>query len=111
MIKTHVIQLFADAKVAICPQFRRFPVRIQYDRHGIPSRQGANAMLQLMIAGGTLLLIKRYGIQIRGNCALRQIHTRQVRFANQLADQKMGPLCAFILQYRIQCIQPLLCFL
>ena len=68
-------------------------------------------MLEFIIADRTLLLVERYGVQIRRDCTNRQSDTGQVRLADQLANQVMGAFRTFMLQHRIQRIQPLLCFL
>ena len=68
-------------------------------------------MLKFMVAGRALLLVERDGVQVRRDCANRQSGAGQVCFSDQLADQVMSAFRAFILQHRVQCVQPLLCFL
>ncbi len=92
-------------------QFRRFAVGIEHEDHRVPARQRADAVFQFLVAAGALFLVQRDGVDIGRGGADRHVVAGQPRLVDHLVDQEMGALRAFVLQYRLERIQPLLGFL
>ena len=63
------------------------------------------------IAGQALLLVRRDGVDVGGVRAVRQVGARAARLVDQPLEQEMRPLRTFVLQHRIERVQPLPRFL
>src|SRR6476619_5774984 len=68
-------------------------------------------MLELVIAGRAFLLSGRNRVDVGGVGAVGEISARAARFVDQLFQQIVRALRAFILENALECIQPLLRFL
>ena len=82
-------------------------VRPHHHGHGIPACERANAPFERGIAWRTPFLIWRYGIQVRGVCGVRKVGTGASRLIDEFLQDKMRPLHAFLLQDRLQRLDPL----
>jgi hypothetical protein len=112
MIETHVVQSGCGGKTCdMSAQLGRIAIGIQHQHHRIPAHPGADAVFQILVAGGALLFANRDGVAIRRGRAERHARTGIARLVEQFPEQKTDAFRAFVFQNRLEGIQPLLGFL
>ena len=85
-----------------------FLVGPHHHRHGVPADQRADPPLQSGIPRAAFFLRRRNGIEIGRGRAVRDGQPGAPRPVQQALDQVMGARRAFLLEDRIQRLQPLL---
>ena len=72
----------------------RVPVRAQHHGECVPPDVGANAVLELVVAGRTLFAMWRDGVDVGGIGAVGQIGARSSRLLDQPLEEVVRPLRA-----------------
>ncbi len=68
-------------------------------------------MFDFCVAGTVLFELRRNGVDVRGVRAERNIGAAAARFVDELLEQKVGPVRAFVFQDAVERFKPLLGFL
>ncbi len=87
------------------------PVGLDHHGHGVPAHVGAQALLNLNVAGAVRFLIGLDGVDVAGVGRERHVDAALARMVQQLLQQKMSALRAFALNHGGQGVHPLTGFL
>ena len=94
----------------VATQLRRFLVRPQDDRHRVPADRRADLVLEIAVAGGLCLLLRRDRVAVGRGRQERRHRAGAQCFVPQHAKQILGPLGSRMLQNRAQRVDPFLGF-
>jgi hypothetical protein len=86
-------------------------VGLDHHRHRVPAHVGAQALLDLDVAGRALFLVGRDGVDVGGVGRERHVDAGLARVVDQLLEQEVGALAAFLPMTARQGVQPLAGFL
>ena len=86
-------------------------VGLDHHRHRVPAHVGAQALLDLDVAGAALFLVGRDRVDVGGVGRERHVDAGLARLVDQLLEQEVGAVAAFGTDDRRQRVEPLAGFL
>jgi len=101
----------ADVAAQVAAVFRVVAVGLDHHRHRVPAHVGAQALLDLDVAGAAGFLLGRNGVDIGRVGRERQVDAAGTRLFKQLLDQEMGPVGAFLADDGLERVHPFARFL
>ena len=81
-------------------------IGLDHHRHRVPAHVGAQALLDLDVAGRALLLVGRDRVDVRGVGRERHVDAGLARLVDQLLEEEVGALAAFGRDDGRQGVQP-----
>ena len=82
-------------------------VCLDHHGHGIPAHVGSQSLLNKEVARRSLLLGRLDGVDVAGGGRKRHVDAALPGVFEQLLEQEMGPLGAFLFDHGGQCVHPL----
>jgi hypothetical protein len=112
VIEADIVQRGGGSETGDVPaQFGGLLIGAQYHGRCIPAHVGADAVFEFVIAGRTFLLAGWNRVDVGGICAVGKVSAGAPRFLDQLLEDEMRSFRPFVLQYAVERVQPLVCFL
>ena len=109
VIEAHVIQRGCGGETGnVAAQFGGDLVCAHDHCHGVPAHIGADAVLELVVAGRALLLPRRDGVDVGSAGAVGQVGAGTPRLVDQSFEEIVRALSTLVFEHPVQSIQPLL---
>jgi hypothetical protein len=83
-------------------------VGAQHHRHRVPAHEGADAVLDRLVAGNPDLLVDGNGVDVRGIGREGHVRAGAARLVDHLLDEKIRAVRSFVLDHTIDRVQPFL---
>jgi hypothetical protein len=107
MVEPHVVERGSRCEARdVAAQLEVLLSRTQYHRHGIPTHDGSQAMLELVVAGRVILQVRRNRVDIRSLRAVGEIGARAASLVDELFEDEVRAIRSLDLEHRIKGVDP-----